>query len=214
MSSPIGSLFRPSNPTPYHPNNIHQSLSISRILTNAGFKNMKEFMEAQGLSTYENEPITRAWEMIDGMREDEIAGREESVDRWETAQEDQGQDGGEESGRKKNDGEESVGSSSGIMNDADEGEEFSGMLDDLVVLDHDPRARETYELMTIVPGGEEVRGSGGNHGGVPINNGDGYAHEAGCQNNTGEGENRGNDNSNVGAEDCVECYHNCDNYRW
>ncbi|KAF7887841.1 uncharacterized protein EAF01_010995 [Botrytis porri] len=74
LPSILSPFFRPSNPTPYHPQNLPQDLeetrSICRVLKEAGFINIVQFLDSHDLREDEKNRILRAWEFNEGMRED------------------------------------------------------------------------------------------------------------------------------------------------
>ncbi|KAF7956246.1 hypothetical protein EAE96_005166 [Botrytis aclada] len=74
LPSVLSPFFRPSNPTPYHPQNLPQDLeetrSICRVLKEAGFVNIEQFLDSHDLRDDEKNRIMRAWEFNEGIIED------------------------------------------------------------------------------------------------------------------------------------------------
>ncbi|KAF7935135.1 uncharacterized protein EAE98_003180 [Botrytis deweyae] len=74
LPSILSPFFRPSNPTPYHPQNLPQDLeetrSICRVLKEAGFVNIEQFLDSHDLRDDEKNRILRAWEFNEGIIED------------------------------------------------------------------------------------------------------------------------------------------------
>ncbi|QSZ32462.1 hypothetical protein DSL72_002036 [Monilinia vaccinii-corymbosi] len=89
MNSPAPNTRQPSS-APNYPKNIQGPHSISRIFHKTGSTSMKHFMQAQGLRVDENEHIVRAWDTLEGMREDyENENCEESE--WEFVEQEIGE---------------------------------------------------------------------------------------------------------------------------